>query len=160
MKFLNIAALLVSTQAIRLSDQSNVLLQTRAQTTIESNNQLFSELHQKIQDVQKEAAKGTADGDHAASLNADQLSPVVNRVQERWLGSLDKEEPEIVDEFLGKMKDAIADIHATEGYPMGKIAKARDADDDWLVKIVQANHKMQAMIPKITKDDNKAIADS
>ena len=57
------------------------------------------------------------------------------------------------------MKDAISEIHATEGYPKGKIAKARDSEDDWLTKIVQQNSRMQAMIPK-GKEDRIAIHDS
>ena len=45
------------------------------------------------------------------------MNEVVDSVHERWLGSIDKEEPEIVDEFLRKMKDAVAEVHATEGFP-------------------------------------------
>ena len=55
------------------------------------------------------------------------------------------------------MKDAISSIHATEGYPKGKILKP---DEDWLTKIVQNNKKMQDMIPKYDKEERKAIADS
>ena len=92
-----------------------------------------------------------------AALGAEEMGEVVDKVSERWLGSIDKEEPEIVDDFLAKMKDAISAIHATEGYPKGKIDKS---GDDWLTKIVQNNKKMQAMIPGYDKDERKAIADS
>ena len=107
---------------------------TRAQTIIQVNNQLFAKLHSKIQAVQKAASQDNAAG---ASLAADDLAPVVQEVQSRWLGSIDKEEPEIVDEFLRKMKDAVAEVHATEGYPYRKVAKARDAEEDWLTKLVK-----------------------
>ena len=36
------------------------------------------------------------------------MNEVVSKVHDRWLGSIDKEEPEIVDEFLRMMKDAIS----------------------------------------------------
>ena len=88
------------------------------------------------------------------------MNEVVGKVQERWLGSIDKEEPEIVDEFLKQMKDAIHEIHTTEGFPKGKIAKARDEGDDWLTKIVEGNKKMQAMIPQTQKEDRVAVYDS
>jgi hypothetical protein len=88
------------------------------------------------------------------------MSEVVDKVGERWLASIDKEEPEIVDEFLSKMRSSIDEIHATEGYPKRKIAKARDGEDDWLVKVVEANTKMQALVPKTLKDDRVAVYDS
>ena len=57
------------------------------------------------------------------------------------------------------MKDAIFEIQATEGFPKGKVAKARDSQDDWLTKLVEGNRKMQALIP--TKDSSRvAVADS
>ena len=93
-------------------------------------------------------------------MAADDMAAVVDKVQERWLGSIDKEEPEIVDEFLRKMKDAISEVHATEGYPYRKVAKARDAEEDWLTKLVKQNEKMKSMIPKKEKSDNEAVADS
>ena len=40
-------------------------------------------------------------------MAADDMEQVVDKVQERWLGSIDKEEPEIADEFYHKMRDAI-----------------------------------------------------
>ena len=55
------------------------------------------------------------------------------------------------------MKDAVSAIHATEGYPKGKVLKP---EEDWLTKIVNNNAKMQAMIPKVDKDERKAVADS
>ena len=64
------------------------------------------------------------------------MNEVVDKVHDRWLGSIDKEEPEIVEEFLRKMTDAVAEIHKTEGFPKGKVAKARSEDEDWLTKIV------------------------
>lgn len=85
------------------------------------------------------------------------MGEVVDKVSERWLNSIDKEEPEIVDDFLQKMKDAVSAIHATEGYPKGKVLKP---EDDWLTKIVKNNAKMQAMIPKVDKEERKAVADS
>ena len=88
------------------------------------------------------------------------MNEVVSKVEDRWLGSLDKEEPELADEFLRKMKDAMAEVHATEGFPKGKIAKARDAEDDWLTKLVAANSKMQSMIPKKEDGPKRAIWDS
>ena len=88
------------------------------------------------------------------------MGEVVSKVEERWMGSLDKEEPDIAEEFLRKMKDAVAEIHTTEGFPKGKIAKARDAEDDWLTKLVAANSKMQSMIPKPESPNRRAIWDS
>ena len=104
--------------------------------------------------VQTAAAAGK---NKQADLGADEMGEVVDKVSERWLGSIDKEEPEIVDDFLYKMKDAMSAIHATEGYPKGKILKP---DEDWLTKIVLNNKKMQDMIPKYDKEERKAIADS
>ena len=92
-----------------------------------------------------------------AKLGADDMGEVVDKVSERWLNSIDKEEPEIVDDFLQKMKDAVSAIHTTEGYPKGKVLKP---EDDWLTKIVKNNAKMQAMIPKVDKEERKAVADS
>ena len=40
------------------------------------------------------------------------------------------------------MKDAINEVHATEGYPNVKVAKSRDGEDDWLTKVVESNRKM------------------
>ena len=121
---------------------------------MEANSKLFTQLNEKIKAVQKAASSGNAKD---ASLSADDMGEVVDKVSERWLGSIDKEEPEIVDDFLYKMKDAISAIHATEGYPKGKILRE---GDDWLTKIVKNNAKMQAMIPKVDKEERKAIADS
>ena len=77
-----VALLLASTEAIRIvpKEISQIQIKSRSQAVLEANNQLFSELHERIQAVQKEAAKGTADGDHQAALNVDQLQPVVDRV--------------------------------------------------------------------------------
>ena len=61
------------------------------------NAELFQQLNQKISAVQKAAGEGDAT---AASLKADEMNAVVEKVQERWLGSIDKEDPEIVDDFL------------------------------------------------------------
>ena len=156
-----IAMLIMSASAIHLAPNSvndvQIKSQSRAQSVIASNNQLFSELKNKIASVQQSASKGDVSG---AGLNADEMNTVVDKVHDRWLGSIDKEEPEIADEFLRMMKDAISEIHATEGYPHGKVANARNSDDDWLVKIVKGNAKMQALIPKIDKEDRVAIADS
>ena len=59
------------------------------------------------------------------------------------------------------MKDAVNEIHKTEGWNNVKVAKSRDAGDDWLTKIVDSNRKMQELIPpKPDKEDRKAIADS
>ena len=132
---------------------------TRTKSVIEANTQLFNKLNEKIQAVQKAVSKGQ---NKDAALGADDMGEVVDKVSERWLGSIDKEEPEIVDDFLYKMKDAISAIHATEGYPKGKILKP---DEDWLTKIVQNNKKMQEMIPgqcdkKCQLEQRKAIADS
>ena len=107
------------------------------------------------------AAQGTAAGQQQAGLDAEQMNEVVSRVQQRWLAAIDKEDPEIVDEFLRSMKSAIHEVHVKEGYPLGKIAKSRSGEDDWLTKIVVANKKMQEMIPKYPeKVDTVAIADS
>ena len=88
------------------------------------------------------------------------MDGVVDKVGERWLASIDKEEPEIVDEFLQNMKSAVAEIHTTEGYPKGKIMQAREGGDDWLVKVVDANKKMQNLIPAHSKEDRVAVFDS
>ena len=77
------------------------------------------------------------------------------------MNSIDKEEPEIVEEFLRNMKDAVHSVHMQEGYLGGKVAKARSGEDDWLTKIVSGNKKMQAMIPNYpTKEDRSAVYDS
>ena len=156
-----IALLLSSSNAVILqgnqpSNIQNVQVnsQTRAKSIIQANAQLFEQLNQKIKAVQQAAAAGQ---NKQADLDADSMGEVVDKVSERWLGSIDKEEPEIVDDFLYKMKDAISAIHATEGYPKGKILKP---DEDWLTKIVKNNKKMQEMIPKYDKEERKAIADS
>ena len=137
MKFfqtLVILALVSNVEAVKITPRNTNDLQlktsTRAQSVIQANNQLFETLHSKIQAVQQAALKD-------ASLAGDQLEPVVQEVQSRWIGSIDKEEPEIVDEFLRKMKDAVSEVHATEGYPYRKVAKARDAEEDWLTKLVK-----------------------
>ena len=57
------------------------------------------------------------------------------------------------------MKEAVAEIHRTEGFP-GKVAGARSNENDWLTKIVQGNAKMQAMIEQAPEEDREAIADS
>ena len=58
------------------------------------------------------------------------------------------------------MKDAISEIHRTEGF-QGKIANARNEQDDWLTKIVKSNAKMQSMIPgKPGKENRVAVPDS
>ena len=94
-------------------------------------------------------------------MAADDMEQVVDKVQERWLGSIDKEDPEIADEFYHKMRDAIREIHATEGFVNVNVAKARDGEADWLTKIVKGNAEMQALIPKMPKaEDRVAVADS
>ena len=99
-----VMALVGNTEAIKLSPSSSTNLQieskSRAQSMIESNSKLFAELNQKIQVVQKAAAKATDEGEKAAALGASDMDAVVDKVQQRWLGSIDKEEPEIADEFL------------------------------------------------------------
>ena len=161
MKVISIFALLALAQGIQLVPKNTLDLQlrnsSRINSVIQSNNQLFAQLHSKIEDVKKEAEKGNS---QAASLNADQMGEVVDQVHKRWLSSIDKEEPEIVDEFLRQMKDAIHEVHMTEGFPFGKVAKARAGEDDWLTKIVENNKKMQELIPKEIKEDRIAIADS
>ena len=157
-------ALMGSIEAIKISPESTTNLQveskSRAQSMIEANNKLFTELNQKIKLVQKSAAKLTDEGAAEAKLAGADLQAVVDKVQARWLGSIDKEEPEIADEFLRKMKDAISEIHRTEGF-QGKIANARNEKDDWLTEIVQANAKMQAMIPGKPGPENRvAVPDS
>jgi len=108
--------------------------------------------------VQKAAGEGD---NKSASLKADEMNEVVAKVSDRWLGSIDKEDPEIVDEFLHEMQDAVREIHKTEGFMNVKVAKARDAGDDWLTKVVKGNAAMQALIPPIPKkEDRIAVADS
>ena len=131
--------------------------ESRIKSKIEANNQLFNTLKSKLVDAKDAAQKGDK---QAASLDADQMGEVVDTVKSRWLSSIDKEEPEIIDEFLRKMKDAVHEVHVTEGFPMGKVAKARDGEDDWLTKIVESNKKMQELIPKDPKEDRIAVADS
>ena len=59
------------------------------------------------------------------------------------------------------MKDAINLIHATEGYPNVKVAKARDDGPDWLVKIVKGNKQMQDAIDQGPPAENRvAVYDS
>ena len=132
--------------------------QSRSMSMIKANAELFAELHSKISAVQKSAAAGD---DAAASVGADGMNEVVDKVQSRWLGSIDKEDPEIVDDFLHQMQDAIREIHKTEGFMNVKVAKARDSGDDWLTKVVKGNKEMQALIPAYpTKEDRVAVADS
>jgi len=89
------------------------------------------------------------------------MKVVTDKVEERILGSLEKEEPEIVEEFLNKMKEAVAEVHAKEGFKHGKIAKARDEEDDWLTKLVRSNSEMRDKIPKLPKEEGtRAIWDS
>jgi len=89
------------------------------------------------------------------------MDEVVQKVSDRWLSSIDKEEPEIVDDFLQEMKGAISAIHKTEGWPAGKIANARNTGDDWLTKLVASNKKMQSLIPPLPDKENRvAVADS
>ena len=160
-----VMALMGNIEAIKLTPENSTNLQvqsqTRAQSMIEANNKLFAELSQKIKVVQKAASKiRDEEGEAGAKLAADDMKAVVDKVQERWLGSIDKEDPEIADEFLRKMKDAISEIHRTEGF-QGKIANARNEKDDWLTEIVQSNAKMQAMIPGKAGPENRvAVPDS
>ena len=132
--------------------------QSKAQTMIKMNADLFAELNMKIKAVQKAAGEGDAE---AASLKADDMNNVVDKVSGRWLGSIDKEDPEIVDDFLHQMQDAVREIHKTEGFMNVKVAKARDSGDDWLTKVVKGNKAMQALIPEYPgKEDRVAVADS
>ena len=100
---------------------------------IEANNKLFDEIKEKNAEAKEAASEGD---EEKAGLAADQLNAVSEKVSERWLSSIDKVEPEIAEEFLGKMKDAISELHKTEGFPYGKVANARNQDADWLTKIV------------------------
>ena len=122
---------------------------------------MFAQIVGLAQNATVAAAQGTPAGQQQASLNAEQMNEVVSRVQQRWMAAIDREDPEIVDEFLRSMKSAIHEVHVKEGYPFGKIAKSRSGEDDWLTKIVVANKKMQDMLPKFPeKEDRSAIADS
>ena len=103
---------------------------------------MFAEMKQKLHATQKSLADGGTD---TGGPKAEEMDEVVDRVQSRWTDSIDKEEPEIADEFLRKMKDAINEIHSTEGFKGGKIVKPEG--DDWLTKLVASNSKMQSMIP-------------
>ena len=93
-------------------------------------------MNSKIKEVKDKVEKGD---DAGAKLSSDDMSEVVDTVSSRWLGSIDKEEPEIVDDFLHEMRDAVDEIHATEGYPKGKILKP---EEDWLATLVKNNKKM------------------
>ena len=131
---------------------------SKNQASLRASAELFAELNQKIKAVQQAAAKGDNAG---ASLAADDMNAVVSKVESRWMGAIDRDEPEIVDEFLHAMQDSIREIHKTEGFMNVKVAKARDAGDDWLTKIVKGNAKMQSMIPPIPgPEDRVAVADS
>ena len=118
MKVYQLIAVLALVQGVRVKPHNvadvQLKSQSRVQSVIAANNQLFLQIHSHLEAAQKAAAKGDKEG---ADLNADQMNEVVDSVHERWLGSIDKEEPEIVDEFLRKMKDAVAEVHATEGFP-------------------------------------------
>ena len=94
------------------------------------------------------------------NLTPDQLNEVVDKVQTRWLGAIDKFEPEIDREFLDKMKEAVNEVHKTEGFRHGKIYKARDLEDDWLTKSVQQTARIQASIPKYNSKSRVAVWDS
>ena len=121
------------------------------------NAELFAKLNQKIKAVQKAASAGD---NASAAVAADAMNEVVDTVQTRWLASIDKEDPEIVDDYLHEMQDAIREIHKTEGFMNVKVAKAR-GEDDWLTKVVKGNAAMQALIPPYpTKEDRVAVADS
>ena len=84
--------------------------------------QMFAEMKEKLHAAQDAAAAGNS---AVAGLDADQFQEVVQKVEDRWLGSIDKAEPELADEFLREMKSAVSEIHKTEGFPKGKIAGAR-----------------------------------
>ena len=84
--------------------------------------QQFAEMKEKLHAAQKAAAEGDS---AVAGLNADQFQEVVQKVEDRWLGSIDSAEPELADEFLRSMKDAVSEVHKTEGFPKGKIAGSR-----------------------------------
>ena len=88
------------------------------------------------------------------------MNEVVDKVQTRWLGAIDKFEPEIDREFLDKMKEAVNEVHKTEGFRHGKIYKARDLEDDWLTKSVQQTARIQASIPKYNSKSRVAVWDS
>mgnify|MGYP006126984181 FL=1 len=135
-----------------------------SQSQLQSNAALFAELHSRLnllqKDVEGKAVLSQADAE-VAKLDADSLNDVITNVHNRWLSSIDKVEPEIADEFLRQMKDAIYAIHATEGFPNVKVKGARDGGPDWLVKIVQGNTAMQAAIDQGPGPENRvAVADS
>jgi len=89
------------------------------------------------------------------------MNEVVQEVQSRWMAAIDREEPEIADEFLRSMKDAMYDIHVKEGYPGGKVFKARSGEDDWLTKVVQSNKQMHDALEKYPeREDRTAVYDS
>ena len=74
------------------------------------------------------------------------MGEVVSKVSDRWINEIDKKEPELDQEFLRNMRDAVYDIHKTEGYPNVKIAKARNSEDDWLTKLVAKNTAMKEQV--------------
>ena len=160
-----IAILACHTEAIQLQPNrvSAVQLHSSQRLDLQATSQLFTVLSSKLRDIEEAAAKKTPEGDKQATLSAEAMDDVVDRVQERWLGSIDKEEPEIVDEFLQKMKEAVSAVHQTEsrfGGPYRRVAKSREDGDDWLTKIVETNSKMQSMIPGYDKTNRVAIYDS
>ena len=125
---------------------------------MQQDKNMFLQLVSIANDAKEAAAAGTPAGEKKAGLNADEMGEVVGQVQQRWMGAIDKEDPEIVDEFLRNMKSAISEIHIKEGYPQGKVY--RPSGDDWLTKIVVANKKMQDMIEQPEKVDRVAAYDS
>ena len=118
-----IAMLIMSASAIKIAPSSvndvQIKSQSRVQSVMASNNQLFAELKSKIQSVQKNAQQGNP---ALTALSAGELTEVVDQVQSRWLGSIDKEEPEIADEFLRMMKESIYQTIASEEKPHAKVA--------------------------------------
>ena len=119
--------------------------------------QLFAELNTHLHAAQAAAARGDSP---VAGLNADQFQAVVQKIEDRVIGSLDNSEPELAEETLREMKAAVSEVHKTEGFPKGKIAGARNTEPDWLTKIVAGNAKMQSMIEQLPEEDRIAIADS
>ena len=49
------------------------------------------------------------------------MNQVVTRISERLLGEIDRQEPDLADEYMENMKRAVRSFHKKEGWPKGKV---------------------------------------
>ena len=91
------------------------------------------------------------------------MNQVVTRISERLLGEIDRQEPDLADEYMENMKRAVRSFHKKEGWPKGKVkfGGARGNKEDWLDQVVKQNKQILGAIPKFPpKENRKAVPDS